>query len=294
MTKLTNLQAKNITPDSKLLKHGLITGLTLHPSSSKGKGKWVLRYVSPVTSKRRKAGLGSFPEVSIAQAAKVATEMRELIAQGKDPLIEKELEQTKPVTPNFEEAAKTLHAELLPGWKNAKHGQQWINTLTQYAFPSIGALPLMDIQPAHIADVLRPIWLEKPETAGRVKQRIKAVMDWAWAHGYCEGNPVTVVKHLLPAQPSKNERKQHQPAMAWQDIPEFVQNNLHQASAYSSNIKLLEFLILTASRSGEARDMRWEEVDWEQAIWTIPATRMKNKRLHRVPLSQRAIEILRH
>lgn len=292
MAILTDARARNIKPDGGPIAHGAVTGLALHPSGARGQGKWVLRYVSPITGKRRNAGLGSYPMVGIAAAAKSALAMREQLANGVDPLEAKASAARKPKIPTFQAAAEEIHAELLPGWKNVKHGQQWINTLTQYAFPILGALPLDQIQPRHIADVLRPIWLEKAETAGRVKQRLRAVMAWGWAHGYCQSNPVDVVSHLLPQQAGKAIRTCHQPAMPWRDIPSFVREHLHASSRSDVTRPMLEFLILSACRSGEVRGMRWSEVDLDDAIWTIPAERMKAKLPHKVPLSDRAIEIL--
>ncbi|PUA19149.1 site-specific integrase [Glaciimonas sp. PCH181] len=292
MATLTDVKARNIKPDSGILPHGGITGLALHPSNTKGCGKWVFRFVSPLTGKRRNAGLGSYPEVSIAEAAKHALQMREKINNKVDPLDEKKRVTELPQIPTFQYAAELVHAELLPGWKNAKHGQQWLNTQAQYAFPIIGALPLDQIQPRHIADALRPIWLEKAETASRLKQRIHAVMAWGWAHDHCKSNPVDVVHHLLPQQPAKSVRTQHQPAMPWQDIPAFFAKHLRGATPYDVTRTMLEFLILTATRSGEVRGMTWSEVDLGNAIWTIPPMRMKARLQHRVPLSARAIEIL--
>ncbi len=170
MAILSDTKARNIKPNDPQIAHGGVTGLILIPATTKGHGKWVLRFVSPVTGKRRNAGLGSYPEIGIADAGKLATNMREQIAAGTDPLDAKRIETQKLTIPTFKDAANTLHTELLPGWKNTKHGQQWINTLTTYVFPEIGELPLNEIQPRHIADVLRPIWLSKAETAGRVRQ----------------------------------------------------------------------------------------------------------------------------
>ena len=293
MAILTDAKARNIKPDSPTLPHGGVVGLSLVPSNSKGSGKWVLRFVSPVTRKRRNAGLGSYPEVGIAEAGKKALTMREQISQGIDPLEEKAKLSDIADIPTFELAAKTLYADLLPGWKNPKHGQQWINTLTQYAFPVIGSITLDQIQPRHIADVLKPIWLNKAETASRVKQRIHAVMAWGWAHEHCKANPVDVVNHLLPQQPGKSVRTQHQPAMPWQEIPTFVKTCLRVDGKYDVTRPLLKFLILTAVRSGEVRGMQWSEVDLAGAVWTIPASRMKAQLQHRVPLSKRAIEIIK-
>lgn len=292
MPLLTNTKAKNIQPEDKPLPHGGITGLTLHPSSTKGRGKWVLRYMSPVTQKRRNAGLGSYPEITISEAANLASTMREQIIKGIDPLEFKKSISEKPTIPSFEYAARKLHTELLPGWKNEKHGKQWITTLEQYVFPFIGSTTLDALTPADIANALRPIWLTRPETASRVKQRIHAVMQWAWAHGYCTANPVDVVSHLLPQQISVSVRTEHQPAMPWKSLPLYITTYVSTEERYNVTRVLLLFVILTASRSGEARAMRWEEIDFQQRIWTIPADRMKAGMQHRVPLSHQAMSLL--
>ena len=292
MAIITDTKARNLKPEDAAVPHGGITGLTLHPSQSKGHGKWVLRYVSPITGKRRNAGLGTYPEISIAEVGKRASAMRALLAEGKDPLEEKREAENKPTIPTFQEAATTLHESLLPGWKNPKHGQQWINTLTTYVFPKIGSKLLPDIQPGDVAEVLKPIWLAKPETASRIKQRIHAVMSWAWAHGFCQFNPVDVVEHLLAQQPKKSVRTQHHPAIPWRDIPAFVKEYLCSESAQDVTKALLEFIILTACRSGEARGATWQEFNLEKAIWVVPAERMKAKIPHRVPLSDRVLQIL--
>ena len=294
MALITDAKARSLSPGSPALPHGGVTGLVLHPSGSqKGQGKWVLRFVSPVTGKRRNAGLGSYPQVGVAAAARVAREMREQIAAGRDPLEIKAERQAKPKTPTLQEAAEQLHRELSPGWKNPKHAQQWLNTLTDYAFPTVGSLPLDEVEPRHIADVLRPIWLEKAETASRVKQRLHAVMAWGWAHGFNQANPVDVVTHLLPLQPGKASRQEHQPAMPWAHLPAFVAAELAGAGEYEVTRNALLFLILNASRSGEVRGMTWGEVNLRAKLWTIPAGRMKARQPHRVPLSDQSLALLK-
>lgn len=292
MALLTDTKARHIKPNDKPISHGGVTGLTLHPSSTKGRGKWVLRYVSPVTQKRRNAGLGSYPEVSIAEAAKLAQTMREQLSAGDDPLELKKAETTKIVIPTFEEAARKVHTELLPGWRNKKHARQWISTLEQHVFPAMGTVPLDAITPANVADVLRPSWMTIPETAGRVKQRIHKVMQWAWAHGFCSANPVDVVDHLLPQQVSASIRTEHQPAMPWKVIPLYIASRVYTEDRYNVTRGLLLFVILTACRSGEARAMEWCEIDFKRQIWTIPPGRMKGGVRHRVPLSTQALELL--
>ena len=290
MAVITDTKARNIKPDDKPIPHGSITGLALHPSSKRGRGKWVLRYLSPVTQKRRNSGLGIYPEISIAEAGKLATAMREQLAAGIDPLELQKIE--KVVIPTFEEAARTVHAGLKSGWKNEKHGMQWLTTLEKHAFQHIGSITLNNLTAANIAMVLRPIWLSHPETAKRTKQRIHTVMAWGWAHGYCSANPVDVVGHLLPQQPSEALRRVHQPAMPWRNIPLFLATHIQNDEPYNVSKALLSFVILTACRSGEARAMRWSELDFKNKVWTIPAEKMKAGMLHRVPLSNQAVAII--
>lgn len=290
MAVITDTKARNIKPDDKPIPHGSVTGLALHPSSKRGRGKWVLRFISPQTQKRRNAGLGIYPEIGIAEAGKLANTMREHLAAGLDPL---ELQrQEKVVIPTFEDAARKVHAELLPGWKNVKHGLQWLTTLEKHVFPHIGSMLLNNITAANVASVLRPLWLSRSETARRTKQRIHTVMAWGWAHGYCSANPVDVVSHLLPQQTSASLRRIHQPAMPWKSIPLFIATHLERKEKYDVSRAIITFVILTACRSGEARAMRWSEIDVKTNIWTIPAERMKAGVQHRAPLSAQAIAVL--
>lgn len=303
MATIKDTKAKSIKPTDKALAHGGVEGLWLLPSKTAGRGKWILRFVSPTTGKRRDMGFGVYPDKSIADVGDLAKDARKLIAQGIDPLEHRQQsEQTKKSMPTFEEAARLLHADLMPSWKNAKHSAQWLNTLKDFAFPFIGNRRINEITPALIADVLRPIWIEKAETASRVKQRLHAVMAWAWAHGHCAANPVDVVVHLLPKQEGKATRTEHFPAMPWRMIPAFVATSLKPGPRYDTTRPLLEFLILTACRSGEARGMTWDEIVQIQIetdngvitipTWVIPAERMKMKQAHYIPLSDRALEIL--
>jgi integrase len=240
-------------------------------------------------------GLGRYPEVSIGAARVKGLAARELIAADKDPVDERAAERAevraRADALTFEEAARRVHGELKPAWRNGKHVDQWINTVRDYAFPKIGARKVADLAPGDFADVLRPIWLSKPETAGRVKQRCEAVMRWCWAHQLVAANPVAVVDHLLPQRPPKRERVRHHPAMPWRSVPAFV--SALRGGKPSSTRALLEFIILTAARSGEARAMQWNEVDEQARLWTVPASRMKTKVQHRLPLPERALDILK-
>jgi len=295
---LTDAAARKLEPGSKPRSDGAVTGLQLIPSQTKGQGKWNLRFVSPVTGKRRDMGLGRYPEVSIAAARRAALEAREVIAAGGDPLEVKraeELERKLELSmPSFEQAGRQAFEELKPGFKNAKHIQQWIGTLETYVFPKLGRRPVNELRASDFADALRPIWLIKPETASRVRQRCDTVMNWCAAQDYVIASPVQNVDRLLPKQKGKRERVQHHPAVPWRDIPAFAEQVLSVGKPGKPGMgKLaLEFLVLTAARSGEVRHMEWAEIDWNAAIWTIPKKRMKAGVAHRVPLSPRAIEIL--
>jgi integrase len=289
---LTDRQAKALQPGDKPVFDGKVTGLLLTPG--KTGSKWTLRFTSPVTGKRRDAGLGVYPDVTIGDAREKALAMRRQLDAGKDPIDERNREHqavsVAAAALTFEKAARTVHEELKPGWKNEKHAAQWISTLEAYVFPKIGHKPLDAVTPADCADVLRPIWLHKAETASRTRQRMHAVMQWAWAHGHITANPVSVVDHLLPKQ---NAKKEHQPAMPWRDVPGFAKAQLRDIEPGDSTRAALLFLILTAARSGEVRGATWGEFDLDAAIWTIPGERMKAKEPHRVPLSSAALALVK-
>ena len=190
----------------------------------------------------------------------------------------------------FESVSRTVFDELKVGWRNRKHQDQWINTLQTYAFPAIGERQVSELKPEDFAAVLRPIWMNKPETATRVKQRCHTIMKWSWAKQLVSANPLDVVDHLLPKHKSAARMKQHHPAMPWPMIPQYVESIIRPSDSVTA--ALLEFVILTAARSGEARAMTWGEVDFETGVWTVPAERMKAHSAHRVPLTARVIAIL--
>lgn len=292
---LTETQARRIKPSDKPMADGTVMGLRLIPSAIKGRGKWQLRFVSPEVERRRDMGLGVYPDVAIASARERALDARKLIAAGIDPIAENLRQQTQSAGAvrmlTFEEAARTVHEEHKPGWSNGKHVDQWINTLITYTFPVIGARKVNMLKPSDFADALRPIWAVKPETARRVKQRCHTVMKWCWGKEYVQGNPVDMVGLLLPKQSATARHANHLPAMPWRMVPKFVQDVVRAKEDVTRH--LLEFTILTAARSGETRGMTWSEVDLTTATWTLPAERMKAKVVHRVPLSERAIELLR-
>lgn len=295
MALLTDTRARKLKPTDKSVSDGSIPGLSLHPTNTAGRGKWILRFQSPLTGKRRDMGLGSYPDVSIAAARRKAFEAREAIADGTDPLEQRRAEAqaiASIAAPNFETAGRTVFAEIKGGFRNGKHADQWISTLERYAFPIIGSREVAELRAADFADVLRPIWLDKPETASRVRQRCDTVMKWCAARDYIVASPVGVVSKLLARQPGKRERVEHHPALPWREIPNFVRTVLRDQSRISVGKQALEFTLLTAARSGEVRGMIWDEVDLERLVWTVPAGRMKAKVSHRVPLTPRAVEVL--
>ena len=296
MASLTDLKARNIKPGGRPIADGTVSGLRLHPGKKKGHGKWLLRFVSPETNKRRDMGLGVYPEVTITEARKSATTARDLIREGKDPIETRkantQARQRDAQALTFEKAARAVHRDHKPGWQNSKHAAQWITTLETYVFPRIGNRKVESLKAKDFADALRHIWLEKPETASRVKQRCSSVMDWCAAQELIGANPVGVVTKLLPKQAGSRERVKHQPAMPWRMIPKFIEDVLRVGQPSLSKT-MLEFLILTAARSGEVRAMTWDEVDLDDCVWTVPAVRMKAKTAHSVPLSDRAVEILK-
>lgn len=286
---ITNLQARAIKPGEKAIPHGGVPGLRLLPTKSDGRGKWELRYTSPITGKRRDAGLGVYPDVSIAAAKVKAEEFRQLVAAGVDPLEVKRQEKHTPKVMTFEQAAMLRYTESLPIW-SAGHAQKWLNVMKHHVFPHIGGIPLDAITPANIVETLRPIWIDKHPTAKRVSQRISDIMMWAWGLGMVKANPVQAV---LRGMPKHSHKPVHHPSMPWRDIPAFIANHLHGGNEGDPKRLAIEFVILTGGRSGEIRGARWSEIDFETATWTIPPERMKAADWHQVPLSDRALEILR-
>ncbi len=273
---------------------GTVSGLALSVSPS-GARSWILRY--KLGDKRRDMGLGGYPEVPLAKAHEKAREAKERVRQGIDPLYEKKAlksailaAQVKEIT--FREASEKFVEAKRSEWKNEKHAAQWESTLAAYAYPVIGKLHVKDVALPHVLKILEPIWKEKTETASRLRGRMENVLDWATVHKYREGeNPAKWKGHLdkiLP-QPSKVSKIEHHDALPYSEIGAFMAE-LRQREGYGA--RCLEFAILTAARSGEARGATWGEIDLEKGIWTIPAERMKMKKEHRVPLSKSALELL--
>ena len=233
-------------------------------------------------------GLGSYPEVSLADAREKALAGRRLARSGVDPIAARK--KSERVT-TFGELADEIAGRLAEGFRNAKHKAQWRMTLTVYAEP-LRAKPVDKIETADVLAVLQPIWQAKPETASRLRGRIERILNAAKAKGYRTGeNPAAWRGHLenLLPKPSPLSRGHHA-AMRYQDVPAFVAK-LREREAVAG--LALEFAILTAARSGEILGARWFEIDLDAKVWTIPAERMKAAREHRVPLSEPALAILR-
>jgi integrase len=279
---LSALKVRQVTKPGKYADgNGLY--LVVDPSGAK---RWLLRIM--IQGKRTDMGLGGADLVSLAEAREKAFEFRKVARAGGDPLAAKR--EARKIYPTFKVAAETVHEEHKAAWSNPKHVQQWINTLTQYAFPIIGDMKINKIETPDVLRVLSPIWLKKPETARRVRQRMASVFDWAKASGYREGdNPVEGVSRGLPKQ---IDRDKHHAAMPFAEVPDFMKQ-LRDNDANRISKLAFELLILTATRTSEILLARKSEIDLKAKVWTIPAERMKAKRVHRIPLSDRAIEILK-
>jgi integrase len=279
---------------------GACPGLNLQVVQGQGRitRSWLFRYTSPTTKKRREFGLGSTRVRSLADARRLATDLRLQVLNGYDPKDERDRQRAAAVAERahritFDEAVnKCLESKSLE-WKNVKHGQQWINTLATYASPLLGKQPVELVTTDLIYKVLEPIWVTKTETATRVRQRIEVVMDWCKARGYLKGeNPARLkgaLGELLP-KAQKIKKVEHHAAIHYKQVHEFV---LALRAMRGTAPLALEFMLLTAARTGEVVGARWDEIDMTANVWTVPAERMKAGREHRVPLCSRAVEILR-
>jgi len=270
-------------------RHGDGNGLYLVVDPS-GARRWIVRVT--VKGQRNRQGkplrtdfgLGGADIVTLNQARDRALEYRRMAKQGINPRYNSHQE-----IPSFEEIARQVHIERLPTWKNPKHGQQWINTLAEYAFPKVGRLPVSEVGQPEVLQVLLPIWTEKNETAKRLAQRIKAVLDVAKSKGFRDGeNPVTTIRDAR-VLPSVKQKVRHHRAMHWKEMPSFYAE-LSTKEAMAA--KALMFTCLTASRTSEVLLARWEEFDFDAGLWIVPASRMKADKEHRVPLTAQMIGIL--
>ncbi len=263
-------------------------GLALRVDA-RGNKRWVQRLT--IAGKQRNMGLGTWPEVTLDDARAQALLHWQAAKQGRNPIEEKRIAQGSAGMPNlttFADAARRVIALRRPTWSNPKHTAQWESSLKTYVFPFIGDKPVGEVTPADVLAVLEPIWTAKPETAARLRQRMEVVFDYAVTAGKRADNPTRSIARALPRQ---RRTKAHHPAMPYTYLPVFIKS-LRTASTDAVTRLALEFLILTAARSGEVCFMEWAEVDVEAATWTVPAARMKARRVHRVPLSRRALQVL--
>ncbi len=295
LNALTPLAVKNAKPG----RHADGQGLHLLVKES-GARSWVYRYMLRGAS--RDVGLGPAGQggISLADARDLAAALRLKVKAGIDPLVERQEAEAaalareqaaKASSVTFKAAAEAYMAANEGSWRNDKHRQQWKNTLTTYAYPFIGDLPVASITTAHVLQILEPIWKEKAETASRLRGRIETVLDAAKARGYRDGeNPARWRGHIAQILPARARlTRGHHKALPYEDVPAFVARLRERAAVAAS---ALEFTILTGARSGEVIGASWAEVDLDKAIWTVPAKRMKAGKEHRVPLTARAVEIL--
>ena len=280
--KLSPLKVKALKKPGRYADgHGLY--LVVSPTASK---KWILRTM--VQGTRTDIGLGGHSTTTLAEARDEAARLRKIARKGGNPITERR--KARAIMPTFKEAATLVHQEHSATWKNEKHAAQWINTLKEYAYPSFGDMSVDKIGTAEVLKALSPIWLTKAETARRVRQRIGTVLDWAKAAGHRSGdNPITGIAKGLPKQPKK---KLHHAALPYSELNAFVVSLRGEAADEPTRLAF-EFLILTATRTSEVILAEWQEIDFDEKAWTIPAERMKAGKIHRIPLSQRCIEILK-
>ncbi|TCP93746.1 integrase [Sphingomonas sp. PP-CE-1A-559] len=263
--------------------HGDGNGLYLKIDTS-GAKRWIQRLM--IEGKRRDIGLGSASLVGLAEARDKALENRKLARAGGDPLAAKKRSME---VLSFKAAAEKVHELSKPTWRNDKHGDQWINTMTTHVFPVFGSKRIDTVASADVLAALSPIWNSRPETARRVKQRVGSVFKWAMANGWRTDNPAETIGSALP----KHDRSKvkHREALPYGAVKAAIAS-VSASEAGTATKLAFEYLVLTATRSGETREALWSEIDLESAIWTIPAARMKAKKPHRVPLPPRCLAIL--
>lgn len=286
-TAVRQIKAAGYHPDG--------AGVYLQVGAS-GSKSWVFQYT--LRGKRREMGLGSAAVLSLGEARTKAHECRRLLLDGIDPIEHRQAQReslklaaAKSMT--FKEAAERCIEDRRAEWSNAKHAQQWENTLSTYAYPHIGSLAVAAIDTGLVRACLDPIWTTKTETASRLRQRIEAVLDWAKVHGYRSGdNPAAWRGHLeaVMARPTKVAKAENHAALPYAQLPAFIKElRKHEGTAAAA----LEFTILTAARTSETILATPAEFDLKAKTWTIPAERMKAKVEHTVPLSARAVSVVK-
>ena len=289
MAYVTGKLTKKLVENLGLGRHGDGGGLYLVVKPS-GTRSWIVRVVVKGQRNAKGArlrtdfGLGGADIITLNQARGRALDYRRMANQGLNPRF-----NAKKEIPNFEEMAHQVHIERMPTWKNSKHAQQWINTLRDYAFPKIGRMPVDSIGQPEVLMCLSPIWTAKHETARRLAQRIKTVLDVAKSKGLRVGeNPVLAIKDAK-VLPKVTAKPKHHAAMKWQDVTAFYAD-LKTRKAMAS--KALMFTCLAGSRTSEVLGMKWTEVDFDAGLWTCPPERMKGGEEHRVPLTKEMLAIV--
>lgn len=279
-SKLTDTECKAASKPGMLSDGG---GLYLHVKPS-GAKSWA--FIWKQGGKRNEMGLGVYPTIRLAKARTLASENRQAVAEGRNPIAERK----KEAEPTFAECADMFLASMEGQWRNEKHRAQWRMTLSEYAKP-LGSKRVSEIGTDDVLKVLSPIWQDKAETASRLRGRIERVLDYAKARGWRTGeNPALWRGHLKSILPVRQRlTRGHHAAMPYRDVPAFMEA-LPGKEAMAA--RALEFLILTAARSGEVLGATWDEMDLENGVWTVPASRMKAGKKHRVPLSERALAIV--
>jgi integrase len=290
--KLTALRAKGAKAPGL---YGDGKGLCLRVSEGAGKS-WVLRYM--LNGRAREMGIGSYSDYTLSEARERARQYRKLVKEGVDPIeLRRErrgavlTERAKTVT--FREAAEAYIKAHQVGWRNPKHAKQWPATLEAYVYPIFGPLSVQTIDVGLVMRSIEPIWATKPETASRVRGRIESILDWATARGYRQGeNPARWRGHLENLLPKKTKvrRVEHHAALPYTELPGFMAELRAQEGVAAH---AFEFAILTVARTGEVIGARWSEINLDERLWTIPAERMKSGKEHRVPLCERAVELLK-
>ena len=281
LNKLTASQVKALTTVGRYSDGG---GLYLVVAKDGGR-KWVFRF--KFRGRSTDMGLGAVLSVPLAKARQRAADARAVLADDKNPIEER---RAHSAVPTFGEMADRYVTDRASEWRNVKHREQWKATLVRDA-ASMRPLLVNEVETTDVMKVLTPIWLEKSETASRLRGRIERVLDAAKAKGYRDGdNPARWRGHLDQLLPKRQKlTRGHHPALPFEKVPDFIAALRGRAAVAAM---ALEFAILTAARSGEVRGTTWSEIDLKARVWTVPATRMKGGREHRVPLSNRAVQIL--
>jgi len=294
--KLKALTVEKLKPG----RHGDGAGLYLHVQDS-GSRSWILRTM--VCGKRCEVGLGGIGNRSLSEARDEAGRLRSLARKGVDILAarreERQAVQRENNLPTFEGAALAVHATLSETFESETHSYNWLQSLKTYVFPVFGNKTVDKVDSADVLSAIGPIWTEKPDTAGRTLRRIKAVFDYCIVKGHrtvtVNGMPVTMPNPcdaIRMALPKQNKKENHHEALPYSELSAFITSLQKTNSAVIVKLAF-EFLILTAARTGEVLNARWDEIDFDKRVWIIPAARMKMKTAHEVPLSARCIEILK-